>query len=103
MNLKGFFGCVLMIIGLNIIVLAGFCVLVDAVFHLKGAWLTAGIFAVGLLVSWMGVKLMNMGSKERAAQKSLPPDEDRQKELESAMKGRAEAKKKEDEADKGKT
>lgn len=93
MNVKGFLGFLLLISGFGIILLAGGCalfLLVIDVGTIKSWFVPASIVFFGGLVSWLGVLLMNWGGKGQA---KLQPEEDRKKELEAAMKKRAEEKK----------
>jgi hypothetical protein len=106
MDLKGFFGTLLLMLGGCTILLAGGCVLLLLVFtgggmHLQTLYLPGMTALVGALIAWVGVWMMNSAARDRAAQKAHS-DEDRQKALEAALKKRAEEKKA-DEAGKGET
>lgn len=93
MNLKGFFGALLMIVGLNIVVLAGACAFLIKLF--AGGYTMNGhpysmplyILAVGAAVSGLGVMLMDSAGRDRNL---TPAEEDKRKaEIMQAMKAGA--------------
>lgn len=91
MNLKGFFGTLLLIIGGCFSLLAGGCAFLMFVVtggSAQGLILPFTAFLAGLLVSWLGVMLMNSAGRDH----NLSPaeEEKRKASIKQAMKAGAE-------------
>ncbi|MEZ0224612.1 MAG: hypothetical protein ACAH83_08670 [Alphaproteobacteria bacterium] len=79
MKVKGFFGFLLFISGLGIILLAGGCaflLFVIDVGKIKSWTIPAGIVLFGSVVSWLGVLLMNSAGRDRAKLEQVKKEAD---------------------------